>query len=170
MIPTVEFHDLEELTQWIISRTQGERSVIAIDGFTDSGKTTLSAAIAEKTGLSVLHLDDFVVQQLGDGVFTYADTLNFHALKTEISKVGSLIVEGVTVREILRQLQITQSLDVYVKRLNSEFEWQDALELTIPHPIDAYVSPSKLRVLVRNYHRANRPHEQSDAIFSWIEP
>lgn len=49
------------LLDWI-QNWKGETLLIALDGRCASGKTTLAAALQEKTGCNVIHMDDFFLR------------------------------------------------------------------------------------------------------------
>lgn len=99
-------------------------------------------------------------------------TITVSALPSDRATADSsvLIIDGICLREVLRRLNLTVSLFVYVKRLAENGLWHDGFYLedfeTVGTIVENREEPHRSDF---TYHSAERPHEHADIIFHRVE-
>lgn len=141
--------------------------LVAIEGFMNSGKSTLAAALAPELGTTVIHTDEFVVP--GDESLPYTERLNYERLEASLRNEFAMIVEGICLRQVLKRINMVPSTYVYIKRISSNGLWHDQFHLyeyegNIRSVTD---EPAKSDL---DYHAMVRPHEIANFIVQRIEP
>jgi hypothetical protein len=162
-------------------------SVVAIDGCDGSGKSTLARYLATQLERPLFELDTYLDKNLG----LYVSAIKFDDLKRDIGKFSDMIIEGVCLMEVLRRLDITPDLTIYVKRMHLGV-WAEEDDYTLePDEIDIKLANVKESIrmmedigkppgapeprlseielgleeeLIR-YHAKYRPQNSSDIIF-----
>jgi hypothetical protein len=160
--------DIEDICARIRALNPG--AIIGLEGFQDSGKSTLASQLSERVSVSVLHLDDFRMEC--DPTPPYVEWLDTSALRQALeSRQQSIltIVEGICLRDVLARVDLTATVLIYVKRLGLNRLWYDGMRLEeyqagecIPGAGDEpFRSDFK-------YHARRRPHEKADFIFERV--
>jgi tRNA A37 threonylcarbamoyladenosine biosynthesis protein TsaE len=93
-------------------------SLIALEGFCGSGKSTLSNKLIECISMSTFHTDDFATKF--DRPPPYHDCVDSYRLKDALETRASshiYIIEGICLRDVLTPISVNPSLFIYVKRL-----------------------------------------------------
>jgi hypothetical protein len=162
-----EFDDVGALAAWLTKRARHPPTIL-IDGYPDAGKTTLAKDLGMHFACSTVHLDDLRQAQIGQYGESYSDALDLSRLVNIAKSRAALIVEGVTVLDMVQHISRRPHLHVYVKRRMKVGLWADETDLLRPDAVDAVCPPTLLRTLVRDYHRRTMPHEACDAIYNRI--
>jgi len=85
--------------------------LIAIDGRLAAGKTAAAKALAARLNCARLHLDDY----LEPGTRQFVASLRFDALRRALDgHRGRIVIEGICLLNVLRQLQLVPEYLVYV--------------------------------------------------------
>ncbi|HWL40180.1 MAG TPA: hypothetical protein VNO75_08060 [Gemmatimonadaceae bacterium] len=104
--------------------------VVAIEGHSTSGKSYLSADLAERLGAVVVGTDSYVRD--GSDAPTYLEAIDVRRIGSDVDRhvdAGQrVIIEGICLRDTLRELAMTPSLFIYVKRMTPAGLWTDDLE------------------------------------------
>lgn len=153
-------------------RPIGRPAVIGVEGFTGSGKTRLSDDLARDIGGSTIHTDEYVTGE--DESLPYPDRLDYSRLRSDITQANAdaslIIIEGICLREVLRRLDITANLFLYLKRISEQGLWHDDFNLEDYEGEGAIVEnreePHRSDFA---YHSSIRPHEHSDIVFHRTE-
>lgn len=106
--------------------------LISIDGLDGVGKSTLARAVAERTAVMLIKLDDYLEQHQD----RYLAALDIDALKREIATNERSVVEGCLVMDVLSKAGLTPDFSVYVARTSRmraqpEMEWLDEHDLLV---------------------------------------
>lgn len=119
-----------ELVEDILELTRKTRkakpSLIAIDGSMDAGKSSFIApALRIAVGGRIIHLDHYLHRHAGK----YFHSLKFAKLKEDIHRAAQtgmpVIIEGLLVTKILRQLHIHADLNIYACDSFWYRQWQE---------------------------------------------
>lgn len=140
--------------------------IVAIDGWDGAGKSTLAREVATRTGRKHIDLDDLLLRRQADA---YVEHIDLKGLASAVASGGQLVLSGICLRQILEAAGITlPCVHVYVRELNYGL-WGAQSESNGPDPegqrFDARFPPSAVRVEIRNYHAAWRPHLRADFIY-----
>lgn len=101
---------VEAVSKYIEKNMNG---IIAIDGELGAGKSTFTNEIAENLSVSVIHVDDFILERSG----CYVEALNIDKLKQVINELGlPIIIEGVCLLDVLNKLHLTPSYHFFLFR------------------------------------------------------
>ena len=91
-------------------------SIIGIDGFKGSGKSTLSYYLGHHLRKNVLNIDDFVINNKG----TYVPSIKWNELKNSINSLQNVVIEGVCLLKIVDTLNIKLDYIIYCKELSKD--------------------------------------------------
>ena len=149
-----------------------EARVIAIEGFTGSGKSHLADSLAEELGFSVIHTDEFIFGD--DESLPYAKRLDYKRLRATLDENGkreaTTLFDGICARESLRNLGVNADHFIYVKRIGQNGLWYDGLHLEDFEGNQAISENNEEPHLSDfKYHVAARPHEHADVVFERVE-
>lgn len=92
--------------QIAVEYRQSGRWLLAVDGFMDSGKSTLVTLLAEQLRCGVLSLDETLPEEPSDLSLSYVERLDASRISSAIARLradGEGIVEGVCLRSVLAQ-------------------------------------------------------------------
>ncbi|MEW6328322.1 MAG: hypothetical protein AB1487_12160 [Thermodesulfobacteriota bacterium] len=133
----LEFMTSSELIRELENRIAYQiATVIGIDGVDGSGKTDLAKKIGDVLRIPVFSIDDFLNKQRG----SYLDHLRYSDLASEIRKVsGAIIIEGVFLLRIAKQINLEISKLVYVKRKSKSGFYYDEDIFNAEEPVDNYI-------------------------------
>lgn len=145
--------------------------LIAIDGISGAGKSSLRTHLSEKLGATGIEFDDFLDLQLGE----YLAALRTPELKTAIARSHGLVVcSGVCMLQALQQMNLIPDVLVYVKRM-ARWGWADQDEVEGHQIEDLSAIPEvdaksvRLLIEIRSYHRAFMPQATAEIIFERLE-
>jgi hypothetical protein len=125
---------------------KGGRALIGIDGVDGSGKSPLAFGLAERIPAKVVSLDRFLNRNRG----SYVQHLRRQQLRKAIlSHQGTVIVEGVCLRSVLRRLRLRAFRHVYVKAVSQHGFWSHEGECELQEPVEAFLEKERedLRVM-----------------------
>jgi hypothetical protein len=108
-LATGSVDDLEQL----ISRLP--EGLIAFDGYPGVGKSTIAKAISAHLRIECIHLDDFLTPGLG----MFVPAINLSELSAKLQK-RPIIVEGICILAVMKQLSVMPDLLVYVQPYQEE--------------------------------------------------
>lgn len=155
--------------------------VIAIDGLAGIGKTSLARRVGTQLNFPVVECDLFIKKNCGNLHYPAILDLNQLGETIAINLAGKkpVLVEGVLLRLVLENLQLSQVLHVYVKHrslhgaltqpeLFDEAQTEIDLLAKITH-MAAMVGirddePVLARELLR-YHKQRLPHKHADLVY-----
>lgn len=145
---------------------RGRGVIVAVDGVTGAGKTTLARQVAPLLKAQPVDLDDF----LNKPISTFVEYLRLDALHAALSAApGAVVVSGVCVLEALHRIGMAPYCLVYVKRFSEDWGWEDEDEILGRHGETLAASglaTGPLLAAVRDYHRKWLPHER--AAFTYL--
>lgn len=186
----LSFQDLHSLADWIASMlSHGDSKVIALDGLDGAGKTTLAKDLVEHFNGAHIAVDDY----LNEGQRAYVKFIDLESLKTSVDDAlltsSAVIVDGICALEILRRINVSADIHVYVKQLSSDGSWLRGLrvyreDLSIAEMIEqkhetarnATELPPELGgtseflvdrmdIELIQYHYRFKPHKDADVVF-----
>lgn len=147
------------------------KSVIAIDGDTGTGKSNLSYFIGSKLAIKVINFDDFVSPKQD----CYVNAMNLGILRQLISlfyRIKPLVVEGVCLIEILEKLNIQYDILIYAREVSETTgNWSASYRLDIEDENILKRVLNECRgadVDIVKYHYKYRPFEKADYIYQII--
>ncbi|TFW13073.1 hypothetical protein EGY25_13995 [Brevundimonas intermedia] len=160
----IEFSNTSALADWLSHDCLPE-GYILLDGFPGSGKSTLAAKLAKSMQQPWCELDALLN---GSQIVTsYVDLLTDEDLRDFIDTNRTAILDGVTILDVAKKFSLPVKAHIYVKRIDKYGFWSDEDEIKFSNPIDAIISPSALRLCLREYHKRSLPHEKCDALLTW---
>ncbi|MFN7938849.1 MAG: hypothetical protein U0R19_36305 [Bryobacteraceae bacterium] len=164
----------DDLVQELQGRITGGVQLIAIDGFSGAGKSTTSRLIARACQIDCIELDHFV-ERNPEGAFL--EFINYARLAESVrihrAAKKAVLIEGVCVQAVLKQISVAESLHVYVKRTGPYRLWYDGVTLDrFPTLEDALAYEQRLlgsmdgltRDVLR-YHYDYMPHQTADLVY-----
>lgn len=148
-------------------------AIIAIEGFTTAGKSYLADSLGEDFfGSVVLHTDDYVTGT--DETLPYIDRIDYRRLRRALAAAssGTVLIDGICLRAVMRRLGITPTAFVYVKCIAAKTGlWHDGLHLedfeSEKDGADRLFEPHRSDFF---YHTNERPHERADVVYCHFEP
>ena len=171
-----EINEYEELLRSVKEHLLDKRNcIIAIEGFTLSGKTYLGNRLSKDLGCSLLSTDEYVIERGGN--FYWVDRLNLSLLSDNINrslqKNQLTIIEGICLRDTLNRIHIEPSLYVYVKSLTKTGGlWHGGLnleEFQQNQDFKENIFEPDLSAFKYHLNEQFRPHERANIIFSRID-
>jgi len=144
-------------------------SLIGVDGFDATGKTTLSFELARQLEGIRVGLDSYVARERAAD--NYVGILRTEHLKRDllnlVNRFPFVVVEGVCLLKALESAGFSPNLHVYVKRISSQGLWHDGLHLE--NYAAGTPSGSWLAESVYQYHQAQQPHIKASLCYHWVE-
>lgn len=147
-----------------------EGHIVAIDGFMNAGKSTLSFELAALMNGFRVGLDCYVDRDLA--VADYLERLRLNHLGRDLDNLvmrfPCVVVEGVRVLDALDRLGHSLSTRVYVKRISTVGIWHDGYHL---ESFESGANPPDdwLRRDVLDYHVRRTPHLRPDVTYERTE-
>jgi hypothetical protein len=169
--------------------------IIGVDGFFGSGKTNfVKNFLQKKLQIETVFLDDYLIEKRG-GYFINLriDNLKQHVSSLLKSKLP-FIIEGVCLLKILKEINITYDVLIYIKRMSKALGsasnlWCDEDDCTFAGDIDEWEKHEISRTLeydskansidikeqialpkeVVAYHQIFKPHKVNNIIYCRIE-
>jgi hypothetical protein len=169
--------------------------IIGVDGFSDSGKTTfVKNFLQKKLQIETIFLDDYLIKNKG----AYFINLRIDNLKQRVSSLSKsklpFIIEGVCLLKILKEINITYDVLIYIKRTSKTLcstpnLWRDEDNCTFAGDIDEWEKheisqtskyDSKANLIdikeqialtkeIVVYHQIFKPHKNANIIYCRIE-
>lgn len=166
---------METITEYLTLRNRIDAidrpSIVAIEGFSRSGKSLLANQLATDLNATVLHTDDVV--RSGDKTATYVCRVDVNLLVEVLGQATGkrtlILIEGICLRETLRSANISPDLFVYVKRMSNNGLWNDGITTFDFHNAGATLSLAEPHLSDDRYHRFEHPHERADVVYHRIE-
>jgi hypothetical protein len=166
----IECHSTDALIDVIRRCSNGDRQVVAIEGHTGAGKSCLAQKVGISMSVSVISTDDYLVPSRAAN--DYAEMLDRDSIvrdvQRELASATSVnpfvLIEGICLRVVLRQVEISPSIFVYCKRISVAGLWQDdPVNFAIGDlPSDDAGWAHRRSVA---YHRSECPLEHADIVF-----
>jgi hypothetical protein len=164
--------------------------LITVDGVNGSGKTHLSAELAQALGAEHVEVDRFLERHKGG----YLEFVRYDELSRHLTEIGASgrtsIVDGILIEEIVRRLGCTPRLRVYVKRVWPDGYWPDSRNFRRDKTAEQVIKeeeegakqlaratgkpehddpvPVPVKEIIR-YHFRFRPHETADYVYERVE-
>ena len=140
--------------------------VVALDGFMQSGKSTVSLRLASALPAELISLDTFV--DSSRDAPSYIGMLNMEDLASSVGdavKRGTtVLLEGICMLDALDALGIEPDLTIYVKRISPMGLWQDGFhfeDFEMHGEECNFTRESELE-----YHARRRPHEMQVVVYA----
>jgi len=149
-----------------------EGGLVGIEGFRQSGKSTLADKLGEDVPAHVVHTDDFSTPRHNSP--PYVDGLNLNALGDALrdTKQGDRLcpVEGICLRTVLDRCGLSADVNLYVKRIGENGLWYDQFHLEDFERGEGLPGDSqKPHASDLSYHSRARPHDRADWEFIRVE-
>lgn len=162
-----------------LSTQRSSLQVIAIDGGLGTGKSSLARRLAAKLDCPVIECALFI----RDGTVPYPANLDLECLGEAISiakqRSRLVIVEGIMLQLVLGALNLTQLLNIYIKRISSDgvlmdAEFFDSSETEVDliakeNEVCRFAGiPDGCPVLHRQliaYHKKRAPHQHANLLY-----
>ncbi|WP_374335919.1 hypothetical protein [Leeia sp.] len=170
--------------------------LVALEGFMEAGKSTVTEALGELLGYKVFHTDNLLDTARSGSYRNRVDVVQLRKLLEVVN--GRALIEGICLRWVLADAGITPDCYLYVKRIQKQGNrWDDGQDLEdFEAGEDVYVrnALSNTRGVAKlmlpggcdpderqiqeaeafyietlRYHRDCKPHERADFIFERIE-
>lgn len=145
---------------------QGKGAVVAIEGHSTSGKTTLSKALSERLNAVPLSTDAYA--RPGSTAGGYVERMEHERLGADVDRMvanGALVlIEGIALRDTLRKVSTVPYVFIYVKRITPAGLWADDPEnyLKAGRPASWLSWTDRQSV---EYHLRESPHERADMVY-----
>lgn len=143
-----------------------DATVIAIEGHSTTGKTTLSRDLAERLNGVSLSTDAYARPESTAG--SYVERIQHERLRADLDQLianrSLVVVEGIALRDTLRRISAAPHVFIYVKRITPAGLWADDLEnyLQDGRPA-AWLSWTDRQSV--EYHIRESPHERADIVY-----
>lgn len=166
-------NSFDELVITLEADISQENILIGIDGFRQSGKTTLLNNLKKALpSVIIFDTDDFILDEeeipLAQRT-SYQSVLDFKKLREQVIEIKgvSTIISGICLLDTLQKVQIIPDKIIYIKRCVQHGDliiWKDAHLLSDPEnyhqDLDKEIVP---------YHNRTNVYESADYIFERIE-
>ncbi|UIN54160.1 hypothetical protein [Pseudomonas kribbensis] len=164
--------------QEVIGVIRAARAVcIGVDGKDGSGKSTLARQLSVALELPCVSLDSFLKKDRGG----YVKYIDYRKLEADLEEFKGYIVEGVCLHQVLRRVEVSPELNIYVRRVKHGV-WldEDTLDVSLEEVESVLVREKVLASLfssgpvvslglseeIIRYHAEFRPHVNADVIYS----
>jgi len=159
----------EQVASFLGGMKGAEGTLVGIDGFDGTGKTTLAFKLAQELSGIRVGLDCYVEKDREAD--RYVGLLRLEDLSRDISALlrcfPYVVVDGVCLSEALSAIGITPKKIVYVRKISPQGLWHDGFHL------EDYVAGSAagswLENSVYSYHQQYQPHVTAAVCYSWAE-
>lgn len=154
----------------IRSRLPARGHLVGVDGFMESGKTTLAFELAELLGGIRIGLDSYLhTDRNGE---SYVGALRQSYLISHLTKLKAVlpyvVVDGICLSEAFEIVGHRADSHIYVKRISKAGIWHDGILLEDAE--DGEPLPDDwLRRNELSYHLSSRPHEVAHFMYERIE-
>lgn len=184
----MSFNDLTELMNYIKDNAKN-KMIVSIDGWNDSGKSTLADIFLNITNFIVIHIDDFLNKNTGE----YLNSIKYDDLNMEIDKSADenqiVVLEGNCILEILDCLNKSSDIKVYNKDVDINGCWRNERYVDNSKTVQEIIDDDESKLgdfsfiegydknmfnsddsdivfkeLIK-YHKEYKPHENCDVLF-----
>lgn len=163
-----EFTDFDSLFATLELRiSDSAKFVLAIEGHSTSGKTFLSKELAKRLAGIAVGTDSYARE--GSDARTYLERLDLDRLGHDVNRltrVGPVIIEGINLRDTLRELAIAPTAFIYLKVITVAGLWRDELENYL---VDGKPSGNWTDRQSAHYHVREKPYERADFVYVRVE-
>jgi hypothetical protein len=163
-----EFTDLNALLAAVKRRIgDAPRAIIAIEGHSASGKSYLSEDLAERLGAAAVGTDSYARDR--SKAPTYVERIQLDSLAVDIDRLteaGLVIIEGICLRDTLREIAIVPTAFIYLKVITVSGLWRDEVEnyLEDGQPSGNWTDRQSVE-----YHLRENPHDRADFVYVRLE-
>jgi len=157
---------VEGVVNSVRPRLAASSHLIAVDGFSGAGKTTLVERISAALNGTAIHLDCFIDDTTTES--DYLAQLRQAEIGTALQAAapGVIVVDGICVLDVLDTLGHTPDTLLYVQRLSRQEIWNDGIDLedfvTDPSSLDPSNWLAKQQF---SCHVRRQPHLRADVTF-----
>jgi hypothetical protein len=154
-----------------------DRSFIAFEGHTGSGKTTAGIKVSKKLGAIIFDTDSYMCEcdDNTQPFVDYHEGFNFELLNSHLSEALAhgikVVLVGICLRKTLEQLDVSNPFFVYIKEISrSSGVWnesQNVEDFILGVELDP--KPYGVHLSDYNYIKNYNPHEIADVIFERLE-
>lgn len=131
----------------------GTGTIIGIDAWIGSGKTTLAELLSATTGRNFYDIDCALNKYFKH----YVPALRLDEIRQKIASEEFTFVSGICLRKVLELVGVKADAHIYIKRM-ATWGWADADELSGAIPELPGSSGEVLRRELRSYHQEFSPH------------
>ena len=184
--------ETSEISEIVTKLKSRDFRLIAIDGVDGSGKSRLASKLANKLGYVHINLDDYLEKHRGG----FLGHIKYELLKIKMENIKlPVIIEGVCLLAVLRNLKKDPDLLIYIKRMSDDGWWRDEAICEVSEDIDEFVSKEEndlkkfceleakmegkkldpeeckipeLREEIIRYHYEFRPHKKANIVFNLL--
>jgi hypothetical protein len=155
-------------------KSAGRRMLVAVDGLTGSGKSTLSRELTASVPAAHVSVDSYVVCDQGTYVAHVRIPELTERVHRELEYGNVVLLDSVCCAAVLQRLALQADFRIYVTRLDGRGEWsdgepftsglteEDAIEREEALVAGFGVALTELRREILRYHFAFRPWERAD--------
>jgi len=164
------FQSVLDLADTLRSDSKDYGSVIGLDGFMLSGKTTLAFDLANSMSGFRVGLDSYLDPNFSAS--TYAEKLKIDYLAQDIRKLIEVfpfvVVDGICLLDVFDLISQPINATVYVKRISSQGLWHDGFHLEDFEAGTVLTESSWLSKCEMAYHINRRPHEHAQYVYERV--
>jgi len=160
---------IEKLVSLLIAMNETDGTLVGVDGFDGTGKTTLAFKLANELSGIRVGLDCYVEKERE--AERYVGLLRLEDLARDISRLlrcfPYVVVDGVCLSEALSAIGITPKKIVYVKKTSLLGLWHKGFDLQ--NYLAGSTADSWLENSILSYHQHYQPHVTAAVCYSWTE-
>lgn len=161
-----------EVSDEVRRRRTDAPQIVGVDGFTGSGKSTLSTALVGSLGARLLSCDEYVDRSVKEesycAMLRRADLI--YDFRQALESHSTVILDAVCLREVVRYLEVNPHSFVYVKRVSQAGVWNDGLDLDdFKEATEGSFRGKWIEREVFRYHLDHHPLERADILFERVE-
>lgn len=147
-------------------------SIITIEGFSGSGKTTIADHLSRILNIHHIDTDCFIENRTGKE--PYINLLDLEhiseIIQSFLTRNKSILFSGICVRDVLQKIDFQTSFSIYVKQISSNGLWHGGLNIE-----DSINDMDSLSNIDREPHKSDmeyhihvKPHEKADQIYKYV--
>lgn len=133
-------HETSELSEILKILRATKPRLIGIDGVDGSGKSTLALSLSKELGWPHIDLDNYLDKNLGQ----YVNHIYYDTVQGRLDDAKEpIIIEGVCLLAILKKLQRSPDMLIYIKRVSDYGSWRDEDDCHVTENIDEFINKKK---------------------------
>ena len=186
----IEFNETNDISKYLNGLIGQDNYIIVIDGEAGAGKTTVAKNIALSLSAYHVEIDKYLDHNMG-GYVRFIDHVNLRSgVMDALDKGEPLIIEGICVLEIMKEINLQYDILVYVKRIGADGTWFFGYNFeNDKSPMDIKNEHARAEKLLNNllptlknggsnytvqdeiidYHFKYKPHQIANIIYKRIE-
>jgi hypothetical protein len=170
-------NEFDEKTRHELAEILRNYRIIAIDGDSGVGKTTLAKYLRDELHCRLISLDSHIQSNQNSFINSFDINKLSKSIKDTIN--DKVIIEGVCLLHFLSLIEIGYDVLVYCRHISAfNGEWYDSISLNIDNPDEYQVEINKikqdikrlnlsnLKLEIIEYHYKYRPYEKCNYIFN----